>query len=89
MHETKDKSPPSPIVYDQSLKMLHLVHLLIDQIINNAAKIRQMSGGQFKCPIVFRGPTGSAGQLGATHSQAFENWFAKALKQYLHQFTFI
>ncbi|MEQ3656745.1 MAG: pyruvate dehydrogenase complex E1 component subunit beta [Dokdonia sp.] len=48
----------------------------IDQIINNAAKIRQMSGGQFSCPIVFRGPTGSAGQLGATHSQAFENWFA-------------
>ena len=48
----------------------------IDQIINNAAKIRQMSGGQFKCPIVFRGPTGSAGQLAATHSQAFENWFA-------------
>ena len=48
----------------------------IDQIINNAAKIRQMSGGQFPCPIVFRGPTGSAGQLGATHSQAFDNWFA-------------
>jgi len=48
----------------------------IDQIINNAAKIRQMSGGQLKCPIVFRGPTGSAGQLAATHSQAFENWFA-------------
>lgn len=48
----------------------------IDQIINNAAKIRQMSGGQFKCPIVFRGPTASAGQLGATHSQAFESWFA-------------
>ena len=48
----------------------------IDQIINNAAKIRQMSGGQFPCPIVFRGPTGSAGQLAATHSQAFESWFA-------------
>jgi len=48
----------------------------IDQIINNAAKIRQMSGGQFNIPIVFRGPTGSAGQLGATHSQAFESWFA-------------
>ena len=48
----------------------------IDQIINNAAKIRQMSGGQFPCPIVFRGPTGSAGQLAATHSQAFDNWFA-------------
>ncbi len=48
----------------------------IDQIINNAAKMRQMSGGQFNIPIVFRGPTGSAGQLGATHSQSFENWFA-------------
>jgi len=48
----------------------------IDQIINNAAKIRQMSSGQFTCPIVFRGPTGSAGQLAATHSQAFESWYA-------------
>ena len=48
----------------------------IDQIINNAAKIRQMSAGQFPCPIVFRGPTGSAGQLAATHSQAFDNWVA-------------
>ncbi len=48
----------------------------IDQIINNAAKMYQMSGGQFNIPIVFRGPTASAGQLGATHSQAFENWFA-------------
>ena len=48
----------------------------IDQIINNAAKIRQMSGGQFPCPIVFRGPTGSAGQLAATHSQACESWYA-------------
>ena len=48
----------------------------IDQIINNAAKMKQMSGGQFNIPIVFRGPTASAGQLGATHSQAFENWYA-------------
>lgn len=48
----------------------------IDQIINNAAKMYQMSGGQFNIPMVFRGPTASAGQLGATHSQAFENWFA-------------
>ena len=48
----------------------------IDQIINNASKIRQMSGGQFPCPIVFRGPTASAGQLAATHSQAFESWYA-------------
>jgi pyruvate dehydrogenase E1 component beta subunit len=48
----------------------------IDQVINNAAKINSMSGGQFSCPIVFRGPTGSAGQLGAQHSQNFENWYA-------------
>jgi len=48
----------------------------IDQIINNAAKMLQMSGGQFNIPIVFRGPTGSAGQLGATHSQSFDNWYA-------------
>src|SRR5215216_1442629 len=48
----------------------------IDQIINNAAKMYQMSGGQVNVPIVFRGPTASAGQLAATHSQAFENWYA-------------
>lgn len=48
----------------------------IDQIISNAAKMYQMSGGQWNIPIVFRGPTGSAGQLGATHSQAFESWYA-------------
>ncbi|WP_185864737.1 pyruvate dehydrogenase complex E1 component subunit beta [Blattabacterium cuenoti] len=48
----------------------------MDQIINNAAKIRYMSGGQWDIPIVFRGPTGSAGQLGATHSQSFESWYA-------------
>src|SRR5690554_1066748 len=48
----------------------------IDQIINGAAKIYSMSGGQFNVPIVFRGPTGNAGQLAAQHSQNFENWFA-------------
>ncbi len=48
----------------------------IDQIINNAAKMYQMSGGQWNVPIVFRGPTASAGQLAATHSQAFESWYA-------------
>ena len=48
----------------------------IDQVINSAAKIYSMSGGQYSCPIVFRGPTASAGQLGAQHSQAFENWYA-------------
>ncbi|MFZ9846770.1 MAG: pyruvate dehydrogenase complex E1 component subunit beta [Flavobacteriales bacterium] len=48
----------------------------IDQVINSAAKLYSMSGGQYNCPIVFRGPTASAGQLGAQHSQAFENWYA-------------
>lgn len=48
----------------------------IDQIINSAAKMYSMSGGQYSVPIVFRGPTGNAGQLGATHSSNFENWFA-------------
>lgn len=48
----------------------------IDQVINAAAKMYQMSGGQFNIPMVFRGPTASAGQLGAQHSQAFENWYA-------------
>ncbi|MBT1685675.1 pyruvate dehydrogenase complex E1 component subunit beta [Dawidia soli] len=48
----------------------------IDQIINSAAKILSMSGGQYSAPMVFRGPTGNAGQLGAQHSQNFENWFA-------------
>jgi pyruvate dehydrogenase E1 component beta subunit len=48
----------------------------IDQIVNNAAKMYQMSGGQFNVPMVFRGPTASAGQLAATHSQAFESWYA-------------
>ncbi len=48
----------------------------IDQVINSAAKMYQMSGGQFNMPMVFRGPTASAGQLGAQHSQAFENWYA-------------
>ena len=48
----------------------------IDQIINSAAKLLSMSGGQFNVPIVFRGATGSAGQLGAQHSQNFESWYA-------------
>lgn len=48
----------------------------IDQILNNAAKIRYMSGGQVKIPIVFRGPNASAGQLGATHSLAFESIYS-------------
>lgn len=48
----------------------------IDQVINSAAKMMNMSGGQYHVPIVFRGPTGNAGQLASQHSQNFENWFA-------------
>jgi pyruvate dehydrogenase E1 component beta subunit len=50
--------------------------LAADQIINHAAKVFQMSGGQFNVPIVFRGPNATAGQLAATHSQSFENMYA-------------
>jgi pyruvate dehydrogenase E1 component beta subunit len=50
--------------------------LAADQIINSAAKMLQMSGGQYNCPIVFRGGNGPAGQLGATHSQSFEAFYA-------------
>jgi pyruvate dehydrogenase E1 component beta subunit len=50
--------------------------LAADQIINHAAKMLQMSGGQYNVPIVFRGPNGTAGQLGATHSQSFESMYA-------------
>ncbi|MCS7296690.1 MAG: pyruvate dehydrogenase complex E1 component subunit beta [Bacteroidia bacterium] len=50
--------------------------LAIDQVVNHAAKMLHMSGGQFGVPIVFRGPSGSAGQLAQQHSQSFENWYA-------------
>jgi pyruvate dehydrogenase E1 component beta subunit len=50
--------------------------LAIDLVVNAAAKMRYMSGGQFGVPIVFRGPSGAALQLGAQHSQAFESWYA-------------
>lgn len=50
--------------------------LAFDQIVNNAAKTLSQSAGQFKCPIVFRGPSGAAGQLAQQHSQMFEAWLA-------------
>jgi len=50
--------------------------LAFDQIVNNAAKTLSQSAGIYKCPIVFRGPTGSAGQLAQQHSQTFESWMA-------------
>jgi pyruvate dehydrogenase E1 component beta subunit len=50
--------------------------LAFDQIVNNAAKTLSQSAGQFSCPIVFRGPSGAAGQLAQQHSQSFESWMA-------------
>jgi pyruvate dehydrogenase E1 component beta subunit len=50
--------------------------LAFDQIINNAAKTLSQSASEFTCPIVFRGPSGSAGQLAQQHSQTFESWMA-------------
>lgn len=50
--------------------------LAFDQIVNHAAKFHSMSAGQFSCPMVFRGPSGSAGQLAQQHSQMFESWMA-------------
>src|SRR6056300_311576 len=50
--------------------------LAFDQIVNNAAKTVSQSAGEFHCPIVFRGPSGAAGQLGQQHSQTFEAWMA-------------
>jgi pyruvate dehydrogenase E1 component beta subunit len=50
--------------------------LAVDQVVNSAAKLRYMSGGQVGVPIVFRGPCGAALQLGAQHSQSLESWYA-------------
>jgi pyruvate dehydrogenase E1 component beta subunit len=50
--------------------------LALDQIVNHAAKYRYMSGGQIRCPMVMRGPSGAAAQVAAQHSQALESWYA-------------
>src|SRR5262245_47105921 len=50
--------------------------LALDIIVNHAAKYRYMSGGQMRCPMVMRGPSGAAAQVAAQHSQAFESWYA-------------
>src|SRR5687768_15863037 len=52
--------------------------LALDQVINSAAKMLYMSGGQVSCPVVFRGPSGAAIQLSAQHSQAAETWYVHA-----------
>jgi pyruvate dehydrogenase E1 component subunit beta len=49
--------------------------LALDMVVNHAAKYRYMSGGQIRCPMVMRGPSGAAAQVAAQHSQAFESWF--------------
>lgn len=54
----------------------NFANLALDQILNTASKMMAMSGGQIHCPIVFRGPNGSAGQLGAQHSTAYEPFYA-------------
>src|SRR6476620_8086742 len=54
----------------------NFANLALDQIMNTASKMLAMSGGQINCPIVFRGPNGSAGQLGAQHSTAYESYYA-------------
>ena len=62
-----------PIV---EIMTINFALLAMDQIINHAAKLRYMSNGQFKVPIIIRTVTGGGGQLAATHSQSFEGWFA-------------
>jgi pyruvate dehydrogenase E1 component beta subunit len=62
-----------PIV---EIMTINFTLLAMDQIVNHAAKLRYMSDGQFTVPIVIRTVTGGGGQLGPTHSQSFENWFA-------------
>src|SRR6266403_745757 len=63
-------------VIDTPISELGFAGLPLDQILNTASKMLAMSGGQVGCPIVFRGPGGSAGQLGAQHSTAFESLYA-------------
>jgi pyruvate dehydrogenase E1 component beta subunit len=55
---------------------INFILVAIDQIVNHASKIHYMFGGQAKVPMVIRTPSGGMGQLAATHSQSFENWFA-------------
>ena len=62
-----------PIV---EIMTINFALLAMDQLVNHAAKLRYMSNGQFTIPLVMRTVTGGGGQLGATHSQSFEGWFA-------------
>jgi pyruvate dehydrogenase E1 component beta subunit len=62
-----------PIV---EMMTINFTLLAIDQIVNHAAKMRYMSNGQFKVPVIIRTVTGGGAQLAATHSQSFEGWYA-------------
>ena len=55
---------------------INFILMAVDQVVNHASKIHYMFGGQARVPMVIRTPSGGIGQLGATHSQSFENWFA-------------
>ena len=55
---------------------INFILMAVDQVVNHASKIHYMFGGQAKVPMVIRTPSGGVGQLAATHSQSFENWFA-------------
>ena len=55
---------------------INFILMAVDQVVNHASKIHYMFGGQSKVPMVIRTPSGGVGQLAATHSQSFENWFA-------------
>jgi pyruvate dehydrogenase E1 component beta subunit len=55
---------------------INFILMAVDQVVNHASKIHYMFGGQARVPLVIRTPSGGIGQLGATHSQSFENWFA-------------
>ena len=57
---------------------LNFILIAMDQIVNHAAKIRYMFGGEVGCPLVIRTPNGAGNQLTAQHSQSFEGWFAHA-----------
>src|SRR5678810_948566 len=63
-------------IRDSEYMTWNFATLALDQILNTASKMLAMSGGQVSCPIVFRGPSGSAGQLGAQHSTSYENFYA-------------
>ncbi|PYQ45248.1 MAG: alpha-ketoacid dehydrogenase subunit beta [Acidobacteria bacterium] len=66
----------TPIAEEAMMMTFNFSLLALDMIVNHAAKYRYMSGGQIRCPMVMRGPSGAATQVAAQHSQGFESWYA-------------